>query len=58
MTATSRHIAELWTAWSAARDGQLPALNAALARAHLKPIVIPPEDRLTISLPDPGEDLP
>ena len=55
---TSRHIAELFTAWSASRDGELPALNAALVRAKLKPIVIPPVDQLVISLPDGGEDLP
>ena len=58
VAATARRVAALWTAWSAARDNDLPPLNAALARAHLKPIAIPAEDQLTISLPDGGEDLP
>ena len=58
VAATARHIADLSTAWAATRDGELATVNASLIRAHLKPIAIPPEDQLVISLPDDGEDLP
>ena len=58
VAATARRIAGLWSAWSTTRDHDLPALNASLARAHLKWITIPPADQLTVSPPDGGEDLP
>jgi photosystem II stability/assembly factor-like uncharacterized protein len=47
-----------WSAWSALRDRELPALNDGLARAGLTPVTIPPEDKLTVTLPEGGEDLP
>ncbi len=57
-SATAGRIAAMYNRWSETRDAELPALNAALTRAHLKPIAIPSGDRLAISLPDGGEDLP
>ncbi len=56
--ATTRRIAALSAAWATTRDGELAGVNASLVRARLKPIVVPPEDQLVISLPDGGEDLP
>lgn len=47
-----------WAAWTALRDRELPALNQGLTRAGLPPVTIPPEDQLTIDLPEGGEDLP
>ncbi len=55
---TARRIADLSASWAATRDGELATVNAAMLRAHLKPIVIPPAEELVISLPDGGEDLP
>jgi photosystem II stability/assembly factor-like uncharacterized protein len=55
---TARRIAELSASWAAIRDGELATVNAGLVRAHRKPIVVPPEDELVITLPDGGEDLP
>ena len=55
---TRATLDQLWSAWSALRDRELPGLNAALARAGRPPVTIPPEDRLTITLPDGGQDLP
>lgn len=37
---------------------RLAALNRSLARAHEKPVTIPPADRLDMEAPDSGEDLP
>lgn len=47
-----------WAAWTALRDRELPALNAGLARAGLRLVTIPPEDRLPIDVPEGAEDLP
>ena len=44
--------------WTAAKSGALAALNAALEKAHEKPITIPPPDKLDVEAPDPGQDLP
>ena len=44
--------------WTAAKNGALAALNASLAGAHQKPVVVPPPDKLEIATPDPGQDLP
>jgi photosystem II stability/assembly factor-like uncharacterized protein len=60
-TARARTRADLdarWTAWTALRDRELPALNEGMARAGLPPMVIPPEERLPITRPESGEDLP
>ncbi len=50
-------IDALWTAWQT-RKAELDAINAALAKSHAKPIVLPPPDDLVISAPEGGEDLP
>ena len=44
--------------WAEAKSGSLANLNAALARAHEKPLVIPDKDKLRSEEPDEGEDLP
>ncbi|MEO8811950.1 MAG: hypothetical protein ABI376_03440, partial [Caulobacteraceae bacterium] len=55
---TAREVDALFAQWSALRDGALARLDADLARAGLRPVVIPPEDRLAIRPPAGGEDLP
>jgi photosystem II stability/assembly factor-like uncharacterized protein len=51
-------LEQRWATWTALRDHDLPALNAELKHAGLSAVTIPPEDKLTITLPDGGEDLP
>ena len=55
---TRQRVEALWATWSEARNRNMAALNIELSRAHLKPIALPREDELKISLPDGGEDLP
>ena len=57
-TRTRADLDARWAAWTALRDGELPALNQGLTRAGIAPVTIPPEDRLAINLPEGGEDLP
>jgi hypothetical protein len=57
-TRTRADLDARWTAWTALRDRELPALNEGMARAGLPPVIIPPEQRLPITLPEGGEDLP
>jgi hypothetical protein len=47
-----------WTAWATLRDGDLAALDAALAAAGVRAVVIPPPDKLVVKAPAGGEDLP
>jgi hypothetical protein len=51
-------IEALWTAWASLRDGDLPALDTALAAAGVRAVVIPPPDKLVVAPPAGGEDLP
>ncbi len=51
-------IDALWVAWTAERDRDLAALNAARAAAGQKPILIPPEDKLVVKPPPGGAKLP
>ena len=44
--------------WTNAKAGALAVLNAALEKAHERPITIPPPDKLDVEAPDPGQDLP
>jgi photosystem II stability/assembly factor-like uncharacterized protein len=44
--------------WTQAKSGSLANLNAALARAGEKPLVIPDKDKLASEEPEEGEDLP
>jgi hypothetical protein len=57
--AQSRLVTAEYAAWSALRDGDLATLSAALKKAGLPPVSIPPLDQLK-SRPaeDDGEDLP
>ena len=48
----------VWTAWTRLRDGAVAGLGPPLTAAGATPVIIPPEDRLKITLPDDGEDLP
>ena len=57
-TQTLAEITTLWTAWTALRDHDLADLNADLARAGLKPVVIPAADQLVVKPARGGEDLP
>ena len=52
------HLADAWRRWSDFKTGRLAALNAVLARAGKRVIVIPPPDRLPPTAPDSGQDLP
>ena len=56
--ALGARIERLWADWTTLRDGRLAALNRELKTAGLPIVTVPPEDRLTITLPDDGEDLP
>ena len=51
-------IDTLWTDWTSLRDGDLAALDTALAAAGEQRVVIPPPDRLIVVPPAGGEDLP
>ncbi len=51
-------IETLWAAWAALRDGELAGVNAALAAAGQKPVVIPPPDKLVVKPPAGGAELP
>ena len=51
-------VSAQWAAWTALRDRDLPALNDRFSRIGFAPVTIPQEDKLTITLPDDGEDLP
>ncbi|MGD0192861.1 MAG: hypothetical protein ABSD74_19160 [Rhizomicrobium sp.] len=44
--------------WTVLKSGPLATLNAALNRAHRKPVVIPPAGALDIEPPDEGVDIP
>ena len=55
---TRAQLDDLWAAWSAVRDHDLPSLNTFLTQAGVSPVTIPQEDHLTITLPDGGQDLP
>jgi hypothetical protein len=44
--------------WAQAKSGSLANLNAALASAGEKPVVIPDKDKLASEEPEEGEDLP
>jgi hypothetical protein len=44
--------------WEQVKSGSLASLNAALARAGQKSILIPDKDKLAAEEPDEGEDLP
>jgi hypothetical protein len=57
-TETLADLDAAWSRWAVVKMGPLAALNTALSRAHRKPIVPPPADKLDISAPDPGQDLP
>jgi photosystem II stability/assembly factor-like uncharacterized protein len=57
-TGTLARLDAAWSRWSAVKTGPLAALNATLIRAGRKPIMIPPPDRLEVTAPDPGQDLP
>ncbi len=51
-------LADAQRRWAGVKSGPLAALNAALARAGHKPVVIPPANALDTEPPDDGEDLP
>jgi hypothetical protein len=51
-------LAAVQREWDEAKSGSLASLNAALARAGEKSIIIPDKDKLTGETPDEGEDLP
>ena len=55
---TLAEIDALWTAWTVVRDHDLAALNAYLARAKLKPVVIPAAEKLVVKPAPGGQDLP
>ena len=55
---TLAEIDTLWTAWTAVRDHDLAGLNADLAHARLKPVVIPAADKLVVKPAPGGEELP
>jgi hypothetical protein len=57
-SASRAQIDRLWSAWSTLRDRDLPVLNRAIRRAGLPAVTIPTPDRLTIELPEGGQDLP
>jgi uncharacterized protein YoxC len=44
--------------WEQVKSGSLASLNAALARAGQKSVLIPDKDKLAAEEPDEGEDLP
>ena len=44
--------------WDAFKAHELAAIDAALRRAGRRPVVIPPPGALTVTPPDPGQDLP
>jgi hypothetical protein len=58
VAASAARVDALWRAWTALRDGALASLDARLAAAGRKPVVIPPPDKLTIEPGAGGEDLP
>ncbi|MBV9063523.1 MAG: hypothetical protein JOY77_11445, partial [Alphaproteobacteria bacterium] len=51
-------LATVQRTWDDAKAGSLANLNAALARAGQKPVMIPDKDKLTAEEPDEGADLP
>ena len=51
-------LADVQRRWSDAKKGPLAQLNAALTRAHRKPITIPPAGTSEIEAPESGQDLP
>jgi len=57
-TETLAQLEAAWSRWTAVKTGPLAALNTALSKAHRKSITPPPADKLDISAPDPGQDLP
>ncbi len=55
---TAPRIDAAWARWSAWKDKDLKAFNADLAKAGVKPVAIPAEDKLDAGDEDDGEDLP
>jgi photosystem II stability/assembly factor-like uncharacterized protein len=51
-------LGEVEREWTEAKSGSLANLNAALARAGEKSVVIPDKDKLASEEPEEGEDLP
>ncbi|MGH6879114.1 MAG: WD40/YVTN/BNR-like repeat-containing protein, partial [Rhizomicrobium sp.] len=51
-------LADAQRRWDAVKSGPLPALNAALAHAGRKQIIIPSANALDTEPPDEGQDLP
>jgi photosystem II stability/assembly factor-like uncharacterized protein len=44
--------------WTQLKTGPLAALNAALAHAQRKPVVVPPANTLVVEPPEEGDDIP
>jgi photosystem II stability/assembly factor-like uncharacterized protein len=44
--------------WAALKSGPLATMNAGLARAHRKPVVIPAANTLVVEPPEEGDDVP
>jgi hypothetical protein len=55
---TLAKLDKAWLRWTAVKTGPLAALNTALGKAGRKPIWPPSPDRLDVTAPDPGQDLP
>jgi photosystem II stability/assembly factor-like uncharacterized protein len=57
-TETLAKLDAAWTRWTSLESGPLAALNLALVKAGRKPIAAPSPDRLEVTPPDAGQDLP
>jgi photosystem II stability/assembly factor-like uncharacterized protein len=57
-TETLARLDAAWTRWTALKTGPLATLNLSLGKTGRKPIAPPAADRLKVTAPDPGQDLP
>jgi hypothetical protein len=55
---TLAKLAAVQREWQQAKSGSLATVNAALARAGERPLVIPDKDKLRAEEPEEGQDLP